>query len=363
MLGLAAARVTRYTSDGMLDSLLDKAAASCTHHRCEEAVGWLEQAVRLQPANSDLHYRLGICHSGGCRHNSQTNPDLAVEYLRHALSLTASSEDALICAGILDALGNAYVYSRQLPKKARLEAALECHRTASGLYLSRDQLDDWAREEYNQGNAWCELPEDEYPEKWQQAIMHYEQSLRVRTREKHPERYAATLQNLGTAYRQLKAGYKFANVLKATDCYRRALQIYDLSTFPAQYAALHNNFGNAYLSLAMTNEAIQHRCALHALEHLDRALRVRTRAEYPEDYAVTQYNRGQAFLLLITDDPQDGYVKAVACFQEAHDCFLLCGHAVSAKAARQQVQRVRQMSANHNHNHKPGASGGNGGKS
>ena len=330
----------------MLSSLLDRAAASCTDHRCEEAVDLLEEAVRLQPANYELHYRLGICHSGGCRRNSLTNPDLAIEYLRHALSLTASSKDSLFCAGILDALGNAYVYSRQLPKKARLEAALDCHRTASALYKSRDQLDDWAREEYNQGNAWCELPEEEYPDKWQQAIMHYEQALQVRTRDKNPLRYAATLQNLGTAYRQLETGDRIANVLKAADCCRRALQVYDLSAFPVQHAALSNNLGNAYLSLAMADEKIRCQCAHHALEHLDCALRVRTRAEYPDDYAVTQYNRGQAFLLLATEDPQDGFVKAVACFQEAHDCFLLCGHARSAKSARQQVQRVRLMAAN-----------------
>lgn len=333
----------------MLSALLDRAAASCINHRCEEAVVLLEEAVRLQPSNSELHYRLGICHSGGCMQNSLTNPDVAVEYLRRALSLTASSKDSLICAGILDALGNAYVYSRQLPKKARLEAALECHRTAAELYLSRNQLDDWAREEYNQGNAWCELPEEEYPDKWQQAVMHYEQALRVRTRDKNPLRYAATLQNLGTAYRQLDSGDKTANVLKATDCYRRALRVYNLSAFPVQHAALHNNFGNAYLSLAIANERIRRRCACYALEHLDRALRVRTRAEYPVDFAVTQYNRGQAFLLLAAEEPQDCYVKAVACFQEAHDCFLLCGHAKSAKAARQQVQRVRQMAANHHH--------------
>jgi tetratricopeptide (TPR) repeat protein len=333
----------------MLSSLLDRATSSCINHRCEEAVDLLEEAVRLQPANSDLHYRLGICHSGGCRHNSLTNPDLAVGYLRQALSLTASSKDSLVCAGILDALGNAYAYSRQLPKEVRLEAALECHRTAAELYLSRNQLDDWAREEYNQGNAWCELPEEEYPDKWQQAIMHYEQALRERTKDKNPLRYAATMQNLGTAYRQIGSGDKTANVLKATDCYRRALQVYDLAGFPAQNAALHNNFGNAYLSLAVTDERIRRRCARRALEHLDRALRVRTRAEYPIDFAVTQYNRGQAFLLLVGDNPKDGYVKAVGCFQEAHDCFLLCGHAKSAKGARRQVQRVRQLAANHNH--------------
>ncbi len=331
----------------MLRTLLDRATSSCTHHRCKEAVDLLEEAVRLQPTNSELHYRLGICHSGGCPHTSFTNPDIAVEYLRQALALTACSEDPLVCAGILDALGNAYVYSRQLPKKARLEAALECHRTAAELYLSRDQLEDWAREEYNQGNAWCGLPEEEHPDKWQQAIMHYEQALRIRTREMNPFRFAATMQNLGTAYRQLNNGNTVANIKKATDCYRQALQVYSVSDFPVQYAALHNNFGNAYLSLAVTDENIKRRCARRALKHLDRALKVRTRAEYPVDFAITQYNRGQAFLLLVEDGREEDYVKAVGCFQESHDCFLLCGQARSAKAARQQVQRVRHLAASH----------------
>ena len=78
-------------------------------------------------------------------------------------------------------------------------------------------------------------------------------------------------------------------------------------------------------------------------------LLVRTRAQYPADYAITQYNRGQAFLLQSNSDPQACFVNAVACFQEAHDCFLLSGHAVSAKSARQQVQRVRRMAASNNH--------------
>jgi len=331
----------------MRNSLLDRATACCTKNRCEESVSLLEEAVRSQPANPELHYRLGICYSGGCCQNSMTNPDVAVEYLRRALSLNVCSEDSLLCAGILDALGNAYVYSRQLPKKARLEAALDCHRTAAGLYKSRDQLDDWAREEYNQGNAWCELPEEDYPNKWQEAIKHYDLALQVRTREKNPLRHAATLQNLGTAYRQLKTGDKVANLLKSANCYRRALQIYDVSAFPMQHAALYNNLGNAYLSMAITDKKTRCRCARRALRHLDRALRIRTRADHPDDYAVTQYNRGQAFLLLANDDPQASFVAAVACFQEAHDCFLLCGHARSAKSARQQVQRVRLLAANH----------------
>ena len=301
--------------------------------------------MRLQPANSDLYYRLGICHSGGCRDNSLTNPTVAIEYLRNALSLTAPSDDSLLCASILDTLGNTYVTARRMPRKARLLAAIDCHGAAASLYQSRAQLEDWAREEYNLGNIWCEMPEDDYPDKWQQAIRHYEQALKVRTRERNPRCHAATLQNLGTAYRRLPDGNPVVNIMKAARCYRRALEIYDRKSSPEQYAALRNNLGNAYLSLAMVGGRNRQRCARHALEHLNRSLDVRTRAEFPVDYAVTQYNRGQAFLLLADGDPEACFLQATACFQEAHDCFLLGGHAKSARTARQQVQRVRLMAA------------------
>ena len=38
----------------MRSTLWDKIARSCTHHRCEETVDLLEEALRLQPANSSM---------------------------------------------------------------------------------------------------------------------------------------------------------------------------------------------------------------------------------------------------------------------------------------------------------------------
>ena len=56
-------------------------------------------------------------------------------------------------------------------------------------------MDDWAREEFNQANIWCDLPEGNFPEKWPEAIHHYENALRVRTKPADPKRYAATMMN------------------------------------------------------------------------------------------------------------------------------------------------------------------------
>lgn len=319
----------------MLTSILQRAAEKCQNQCCEEVLGLLEQAVRLQPGNSELYYRLGVCHSGTCRLHSQVSPDIAIEYFRYALSLAESSASPLPRARILDALGNAYLQSRCLAQSARLQASLECHGTAAEIYRSRRQMEDWAREEYNAGNTCCELPEAQFPQKWREAIVHFERSLQVRRREKDPERYAATMENLGTAWRQLTTGDISANVLKAIRCYHEALRIFRAAAYPAQYAALHNNIGNALLSFPAQDERRAERNARRALRHLNIALRVRNRDERPCDYAATQTNRGYAFLRLAAPEP------AVECFSEAYDCFLECGEVDNARMVQQRLLQIR----------------------
>jgi hypothetical protein len=70
-----------------MQSLVEEAERKCDQQQCEDAIGLLEEAVRIQSGKAQLHYQLGFCHSGGCRRHSLTDPDMAVEYLRHALSL------------------------------------------------------------------------------------------------------------------------------------------------------------------------------------------------------------------------------------------------------------------------------------
>ena len=118
------------------------------------------------------------------------------------------------------------------------------------MYRAQGRLDDWAREQYNLGNAWCEVPEAECPAKWEKAIAHYKQALLIRTRENDAERYAATVQNLGTAYRELKTGERVANLCNAIRCFHQALRALPGAVHAKKRADLHNNLGNAYASLA-----------------------------------------------------------------------------------------------------------------
>jgi tetratricopeptide (TPR) repeat protein len=318
--------------------VVGKAERKCDQQQCEEAINLLEEAVRIQPGDAQLYYQLGFCHSGGCRQHSQTDPDMAVEYLRHALSLAATSPVPLLRAKVLATLGNTLVTSRKGPPTDRLREAIVCHQNAAEIYQSENLPEKWAREEYNEANVWCDLPQSEFPEKWIEAVKHYENALQVRTKDKDPDRYAATVMNLGTALRQLPSADRAASVLEAVRCYHKALRVCTLEAFPAQFAKLCNNLGNACVSFPSRDKPARTRHVRDAIRHFERALQVWLREENECQYALLQYNRGCAYLL--RGEPED-FSRALMCLSEAFERSRSRECSEIAVLARVQLDKIR----------------------
>jgi tetratricopeptide (TPR) repeat protein len=329
--------VSNISSRTGLRFLLAAAERACGKRQCEQAIRLMEEAIRLSPDEAQMHYQLGFCRSGGCRRHSLIDSDLALRYLQHALSLVEVSGEALLRARILGALGN--IQGQRLSDTGGLRQAIACHQEAAEIYSSSGLADDWAREEFNQANLWCDLPEAEVPEKWAEAIEHYENALRVRTRTSDPQHYAATVMNLATALRRLRSGDKTANVLRAIRCYRAALRVYTLETFPRQFAESHNNLGNACLSCPARDKASRMRHARYALRHFERALAVWTAENDPYHHSLVQLNRGGAYLQL-SASPRN-IEKAVDCLTDAQACALSCGRVDMARMARAQLEKMQ----------------------
>ena len=355
-------------------AVMERVERACAAGECEKAIDLLEGALRLQPDGHRLHFLLGLCYAGGCRTHALTNPDMAVAYLRRALRATDLREpgdrrmrpkapplrrvDASVCprvpassrapsppagpaaerAGILDALGNALVRSTKARQQA-LRDAIVCHREAADLYAALGRRDDWARTQFNLGNSCCDLGEATGEDHWQEAVDHYRRSLKVRTRQKDPARYAAVLENLGTAYRRASTDDAGAGVKKCIACYRRALRVYSPDAYPGKNAALENNIGNAFLSLPQRDQKAVTRNARRALDHFVRALQIQRADRCSRAYGITQYNRAQAYFRLARVSPSGNLEMAAACLEEARAAFECCGEDGYAQRIRAQLAR------------------------
>jgi hypothetical protein len=109
---------------------------------------------------------------------------------------------------------------------------------------------------------------------------------------------------------------------------------------PEKSAVVHNNLANAYLTLPSEGEC-RNRIIRRALRHFDRALQILTRTAHPDDYALTQFNRGQAFVELGESGSDVAHDQAAACFQEAKQCFELCGETRRAAQAQEFLNGCR----------------------
>jgi len=317
----------------------EDAERACAYGDCEQAIGLFERAVGLEPYDFRLHYRLGMCYGGCCRLHALVHPDMAVAYLRPALRLVGATPGRARAA-IADQLGDTLCHGGTAPRAAALRTAVACHAEAAEIYQSLGMADDWGRTQFNLGNSCCELSEITGESHWQEAVFHYEESLRVRTREKDPERHAAVLENLGSAYHRLSDHGTGGNVRKSIECYRRALRIYAPATQADKIAALENNLGNAYLSLPQTDEKTKARNARRAIRHFDRALSFRCRDRSRRAYGITEYNRAQAHYRLAQTLPDGNPTVAVTGLEEAFAAFQSCGEQGYTQLVRAQLERI-----------------------
>lgn len=311
-----------------------RAAAECAAGHCESALTLLEAAFMHQPGDAELSHQIGTCYSGACRKHALVNLPIAIAYFDRAIRIIGSNGPGQLRAVLLDSLANAHL-SDHRPDKALLP-----FEEAAQLFHHLGKPADWARTEFNLGNVCCELAESGSPALWETAIRHYLNALTVRREDIDPIRFAATAQNLGAAYRSVPGEDHIGNLKKAIGCYSAAFRTYSRAHMHGKCADLHNNLGNVFLELASPQDA---RCrnANRALSHFAHALQARTKHDRPCDYAITQFNRGQGYLRLAACGSAET-TRAVACFREALDGFVIGGNAAGAEMAGRRLRDLTQ---------------------
>jgi tetratricopeptide (TPR) repeat protein len=265
----------------------------------------------------------------------QTGNDLIIHYCAFTLASAAQEyrpypkmKEAIAAYELAaEKAGNEHVYGAtqnnlgaaysDLPTGDRgenLRNAVICYENALRVRTEKDFPQDYAGTQNNLGNAYLNLPTGDRGENLRNAVLCYENALRVYSEKDFPQDYAMTQNNLGIAYSDLPTGDRGENLRNAVICYENALRVRIEKDFPQDYAMTQNNLGTAYWELPTGDRGENLRNAVRCYEN---ALRVRTEKDFPQYYADTQNNLGAAYSDLPTGDRGENLRNAVRCFENA----------------------------------------------
>jgi tetratricopeptide (TPR) repeat protein len=228
-----------------------------------------------------------------------------IKLLRSAEGIAVSSEHK---ASIQNSLGNAWAQLPTGDRAENIETAIGHYNNALKVYTREGFPADWAMTHNNLGNAYSERIKGDRAENIETAIEYYINALKVYTREAFPERWAMIHNNLGAAYADRIKGDRADNIETAIGHYKDALEVRTREALPADWAMIHNNLGEAYRARIKGDRADNIETAIR---HFKDALEVYTREALPADWATTHNNLGNAYSERIKGDRAENIETAI----------------------------------------------------
>lgn len=203
-------------------------------------------------------------------------------------------------------------------KAENLEIAIKGYQIAL-TYFNRDKYpEEWAGTQNNLGNALVERMTGNSADNLDEGIDCYNSALKIYQRDMFPEDWAMTQNNLGTAYKTRENGDKSENIEIAIQHYFAALDVYQRSVFPYQWATIQYNLGNVYCDRVTGEKAENMEIAILSY---NAALEVYQPDLVPQQWAMTQYNLGNAYKQRIRGDKNENLQKADECYLAAMEIY------------------------------------------
>jgi tetratricopeptide (TPR) repeat protein len=199
-----------------------------------------------------------------------------------------------------------------------LELSIVAYHLALNVYTRKASPEMWAATQNNIGTAYRNRLRGERAENLEKAIVAYELVLQIRTREAFPEDWAMTQNNLGNVYGDCLRGEHAENLEKAIVAYELALQIRTREAFPEDWAMTQNNLGATYRDRLRGERAENLEKAITAHEL---ALQIYTREAYSENWAMTQTNLGNAYLKRLRGERAANIEKGITAYELALQVF------------------------------------------
>lgn len=272
---------------------------------------------------ANLYWIKARCGAGAIA----TNLEKALKAYQFALDRTDPQIQPQTYAMIQNNLGSVYgdLASVQSPED-NLQHAIDAYKASIACRSFETDPARYAATQNNLGTAHWNLAQHRSPVlNLQAAVSAYNEALRYYTPEREPMHYAMLQNNLGTAYwnlsrydqavQELATAEDFLHL--AIGAYRVALIYRTLEAAPTAYAATQNNLGTAYWHLANQN-SLHHDdretymlCAIDAYQEALSAVQYLTAASTPHapalsfDVSATHHHIGLAYYQMAIDQRAD----------------------------------------------------------
>jgi CHAT domain-containing protein len=204
-------------------------------------------------------------------------------------------------------------------KALNLEMAITGYEIAATVLTHEVFPEEWAATQNNLGTAYLDRISGERAQNLDDAIAYFHNALQVRTYERFPEEWAATQINLGATYRERIHDDRSENLEQAIIACQKALQVLSSDTFPQYWALAHNNLGNAYCNRIHGDPSKNLELAIESYQC---ALQVFTFETWAEDWAMTQNNLGLAYNEWTGGNRAENIEQAIVTYQSALQVFI-----------------------------------------
>ncbi|MEM7553350.1 MAG: CHAT domain-containing protein [Cyanobacteria bacterium P01_A01_bin.84] len=219
-------------------------------------------------------------------------------------------------------LGNAYWNRIKGDKAENIELAIEYCQNALIVFNQQYFPVYWAGTQNHLGAAYSDRIKGDKAENIEQAIEFSQNALFVFNQQNFPEDWARTQINLGKAYLDRIKGDKIENIERAIEFGQNALIVFNQQNFPVYWANIQSNLVAAYNNRIKGDKAEN---IERAIEYCQNALIIRTQQDFPEDWARTQINLGKAYTNRIKGDKAENIELAISAFQNALCVFIKQG--------------------------------------
>ncbi|MEA5601573.1 CHAT domain-containing tetratricopeptide repeat protein [Nostoc sp. UHCC 0252] len=260
----------------------------------EETQAYFQFLMEVLQATAESRSNAQVVYPLLAKNTDKLNGVFA-ERLRLWATNTLAEAEPNAAISIAAVIGNFSNLIRQFPldsKASNMEIAIAGYEIALTVYTRSAFPKDWARTQYNLGNAYSDRILGERADNIEHAIAAFTAALEVLTRSAFPKKWATTQNNLGNAYLYRILGERADNIELAIAAYRVALEVTTKSAFGVDWATTQNNLGNAYLYRILGERAENIELAIAAYSA---ALEVRTRSAFPQYHTETLSNLGSLY--------------------------------------------------------------------